>query len=178
MTSIASRIAIASQAPRLFRSVERLRGALLWLTGFAGAFVFMEPSPYEVASLLTIFVFVCTGLTLRPALMPLIVLLLLYNIGFSLAVRAGHRRDQAGHLGAVSWYLSATAIFFAAMLGTNTAGAALAADARHHDGGGVRLARSRSSPISALLGPALRPVPACTAARRRPSTIRTCSARS
>ena len=56
----------AVQAPRLFRSVERLRGALLWLTGFAGAIVFMEPSPYEVASLLTIFVFVCTGLTLRP----------------------------------------------------------------------------------------------------------------
>ena len=55
----------AAQAPRLFRSVERLRGALLWLTGFAGAIVFMEPSPYEVASLLTIFVFVCTGLALR-----------------------------------------------------------------------------------------------------------------
>ena len=56
----------AIQAPRLFRSVERLRGALLWLTGFAGAIVFMEPSPYEVASLLTIFVFVCTGLRCGP----------------------------------------------------------------------------------------------------------------
>ena len=44
-------------APRLLRSVERLRGALLWLTGFSGAFVFMEPSPYEVASLLAITVF-------------------------------------------------------------------------------------------------------------------------
>ena len=76
----------AMQAPRLFRSVERLRGALLWLTGFAGAIVFMEPSPYEVTSLLTIVVFAITGLTLRPALMPLIVLLLLYNTGFSLAV--------------------------------------------------------------------------------------------
>ena len=61
------RIAVTAQAPRLFRSVERLRGALLWLTGFAGAIVFMEPSPYEVASLLTMFVFVCSGLTLRPA---------------------------------------------------------------------------------------------------------------
>ena len=32
-----------------------LSGALLWLTGFAGAIVVMEPSPYEVTSLLTIF---------------------------------------------------------------------------------------------------------------------------
>ncbi len=56
----------AVHAPRLFRSVERLRGALLWLTGFAGAVVFMEPSPYEVASLLTIFVFALTGLRCAP----------------------------------------------------------------------------------------------------------------
>src|ERR1051326_2543061 len=76
----------AVQAPPLFRSVERLRGALLWLTGFSGAIVMMEPSPYEVTSLLTIFVFVCTGLTLRPGLLPLFVLLLLYNTGFSIAV--------------------------------------------------------------------------------------------
>ena len=51
-------------APRFTASVERLRGALLWLTGFAGAFVFVEPSPYEVASLLTMIVFAITGLVL------------------------------------------------------------------------------------------------------------------
>jgi O-Antigen ligase len=107
-------------APRLFRSVERLRGALLWLTGFAGTIVFMEPSPYEVASLLTIFVFICTGLTLRPALMPLIVLLVLYNTGFSLAVVQVSHQSKPVIWVLVSWYLSATAIFFAAMLGTNT----------------------------------------------------------
>jgi len=110
----------AAQAPPLFRSVERLRGALLWLTGFAGAVVFMEPSPYEVASLLTIIVFALTGLTLRPALMPLLLLLLLYNTGFSLAVIPVIDQPKTVTWVAVSWYLSATAIFFAAMLGTNT----------------------------------------------------------
>jgi hypothetical protein len=118
MTSIAS--SHVEAAPRLFRSVERLRGALLWLTGFAGAIVFMEPSPYEITSLLTIFVFVCTGLTLRPALMPLIVLLLLYNTGFSLAVVQVSNESKPFTWVLVSWYLSATAIFFAAMLGQNT----------------------------------------------------------
>ena len=111
----------AVQAPRLFRSVERLRGALLWLTGFAGAIVFMEPSPYEVASLLTIFVFACTGLTVRSALMPLFVLLLLYNTGFSLAVLQVTGETKPFTWVAVSWYLSLTALFFAAVLGTNTA---------------------------------------------------------
>jgi len=123
MTSVTSEHvhAPAAQAPRLFRSVERLRGALLWLTGFTGAIVFMEPSPYEVASLLTIFVFVCTGLSLRPALMPLFVLLLLYNTGFSLAVVQITNETKPIIWVAVSWYLSLTAIFFAAMLTTNTA---------------------------------------------------------
>jgi O-antigen ligase len=121
MTSVTLQHAPAAQAPRLFRSVERLRGALLWLTGFAGAIVFMEPSPYEVASLLTIFVFVCTGLALRPAIMPLFVLLLLYNTGFSLAVLQITGETKPFTWVAVSWYLSLTAVFFAAMLSTNTA---------------------------------------------------------
>src|SRR5947209_15692017 len=112
--------AIPVAAPRLNRSVERLRGALLWLTGFSGAIVLMEPSPYEVASLLTIFVFVCTGLTLRPGLMPLFVLMLLYNTGFSIAVLQITDQGKPTTWVAVSWYLSLTSVFFAAMLGQNT----------------------------------------------------------
>lgn len=112
--------AASTTAPRLTRSVERIRGALLWLTGFAGAIVFMEPSPYEVASLLTIFVFVCTGLTLRPGILPLFVLLLLYNTGFSIAVLQITDQSKPTTWVAVSWYLSLTAVFFAAMLLQNT----------------------------------------------------------
>src|SRR5437588_12821529 len=118
---MASVAAVGTRAPPLFRSVERLRGALLWLTGFAGAIVFMEPSPYEVVSLLTIIVFVVTGLSLRPALMPLIVLLLLYNTGFSLAVVQVSSDSKPILWVLVSWYLCAGAIFFAAVLQTNTA---------------------------------------------------------
>src|SRR5205085_3699790 len=78
-------IETAADEPRLERRVERLRGALLWLTGFSGAFVFIEPGPYEIVSLLTIIVFLITGLTMRPSHMPLIVLLLLYASGFAFA---------------------------------------------------------------------------------------------
>src|ERR1044072_5671980 len=121
MASLAHAPTAAVQAPPLFRSVEGVRGPVLCLPGFAGAIVFMEPSPYEVASLLTIFLFVCTGLALRPAIMPLFVLLLLYNTGFSLAVLQITGESKPFTWVAVSWYLSLTAVFFAAMLTTNTA---------------------------------------------------------
>src|SRR5215831_13390379 len=73
-----------STAPRL--SLETLRALLLWLMGFAGAFVFIEPSPYEVLGVLAIAVFAVTGLTLRAALVPLIFLLILLNIGYATAM--------------------------------------------------------------------------------------------
>jgi O-antigen ligase/polysaccharide polymerase Wzy-like membrane protein len=93
---------------------------LLWLTGLTGAFVFMEPSPYELVSLLTILVFMMTGLALRPGMVPLLFLLTLYNIGFSFAVIPALAKSDARIWVLVSWYLSATALFYAAMLGSNT----------------------------------------------------------
>src|SRR5436305_15260712 len=102
--------AATTRSPPLLRSIERLRGALLWLTGFAGAIVFMEPSPYEVTALLTIAVFVITGLTLRPAPMPLFVLLLPYNTGFSLAVMQVCGGSNPALWVLVGWYLPSTAI--------------------------------------------------------------------
>src|SRR5262245_66390673 len=71
-------------SPRL--SVETLRGALLWLMGFAGAFVFIEPSPYELVGIFAIAVFAITGLTLRAPLVPLILLLVLLNVGYATAL--------------------------------------------------------------------------------------------
>src|SRR5262245_4985079 len=110
----------AVHAPRLTASVEALRGALLWLTGLFGAFVFMEPSPYEIASMLAIVCFLMTGLTLRLALMPFGVMLVLYNLGFAMAVVPVLDQPKPLLWALVSFYLSATALFFAAMLGENT----------------------------------------------------------
>ena len=98
-------------------SIARLRARLLWLTGFAGAFVFIEPSPYEVASLLAVFVFAATGLVLRAGMVPLALLLVLYNIGFSIAAIPVLDAPKTTVWVLTSWYLSATALFFAAVLG-------------------------------------------------------------
>jgi hypothetical protein len=112
--------ASVTHAPHLHYSVETLRGALLWLTGLFGAFVFMEPSPYEIASLLAIVAFMMTGMTLRFGLLPFAVFLLLYNLGFAIAVVPVLDQSKALLWVLVSFYLSTTALFFAVMLGQNT----------------------------------------------------------
>src|SRR5262245_6453941 len=107
-----------ANAAALPRGIERLRGALLWLTAFSGAFVFIEPGPYEFCALITIVVFAATGLALRAAIMPLVVLLVLADIGFSLAVIPVLGQSKSTTWVLISWYLSVTAIFYAAVLGT------------------------------------------------------------
>ena len=97
-------------------SVERLRTGLLWLTGVSGAFVFIEPSPYEYASLLAIFVFAATGLALRPGVMALALMLALYNIGFSIAAIPVLEAPKTMIWVLTSWYLAGTAVFFAALI--------------------------------------------------------------
>ncbi|HML12002.1 MAG TPA: O-antigen ligase domain-containing protein [Xanthobacteraceae bacterium] len=97
-------------------SVERLRTGLLWVTGVSGAFVFIEPSPYEYASLLAIFVFAATGLALRAAIIPLALMLVVYNIGFSIAAIPVLDAPKTIQWVLTSWYLAATAVFFAALV--------------------------------------------------------------
>jgi len=104
--------------PRL--ATESLRGMLLWLTGFACAFVFIEPSPYEFAAILMILLFVMTGLSLRAEIAPLALLLVLMNMGYAIAVVQVSDEQRSVNRVLISLFLAMTAIFYAAMLGTNT----------------------------------------------------------
>ena len=110
----------ARSAPGLTISAERLRCGLLWLAGASSAIVFIEPSPYEFATFLAIVVFAIAGLTIRPAILPLAVLLILVNIGYSIAAAALLQEERVLTWIVTSWYLAASAMFFAAMLGANT----------------------------------------------------------
>jgi hypothetical protein len=99
--------------------LEGLRGALLWCMGFSGAFVFIEPSPYEIMGLLTMLVFALSGLSLRAAVAPLALALIIINVGYASSVV-----QVSDQLKPVTWvlisiFLALTAIFYAAMLGTN-----------------------------------------------------------
>src|SRR4051812_3240544 len=109
-------------APDLRISTEKLRCLMLWLTGACGAIVFIEPSPYEVMSALTMGLFMIGGLTLSPVVIPPAVLLVLINIGYSISGWTVIDQENVVMWLITSWYLAFTAIFFAATLGRNTEG--------------------------------------------------------
>ncbi len=110
----------ARRAGRSRISTEKLRCGMLWLTGACSAIVFIEPSPYEAMSFLTMAVFVVGGMTLLPALVPLSVLLILINIGYSISGWTVIEDEGVAMWLITSWYLTVTALFFAAMLADNT----------------------------------------------------------
>jgi hypothetical protein len=112
--------ALPHASPGFRISTERLRCLLLTLTGASGAIVFIEPSPYEISSFMALAIFAIGGLTLSAMLLPLAVLLVLINIGYSISAW-----PFIGEQGILPWlltsyYLGLTALFFAAMLGANT----------------------------------------------------------
>lgn len=102
------------------RAIARLRMVLLWLTGFSGAFVFTEPSPYEILALATMFVFFAAGLPLRKGHLPLLAILLCYNFGLTIALIPVIGESKTALWVGVSWFLAGTTLFFAAALAEDT----------------------------------------------------------
>ncbi len=118
MSAVTAAPVNAVAGPRL--AVESLLGTLLWLTGFAGAFVFIEPSPYEFVAVLTILLFVLTGVSLRAEIVPLVLVLVLMNVGYAVAVLPVSGQTKPVIWVLVSVFLAVTATFYAAMLARNT----------------------------------------------------------
>lgn len=100
--------------------VLALQRALVWLVGASGAIVFIEPSPYELATLAATIIFFATGLRLRLVFMPLLLLLFLINVGYSIGAIAVIDRLGVANWVATSWYMAVTVIFFAMMISEDT----------------------------------------------------------
>ena len=103
----------------LFLTAEglgRFQRLVLWLFVFSGFFVKIEPAPYEVVFLAAAAVFVATGLAVHVALLPLIVLLLLYNVGGLASLTPFVEDTKALTFTVTTVYLALTAIFFAMCL--------------------------------------------------------------
>jgi hypothetical protein len=101
--------------------VLALQRALVWLVGASGAIVFIEPSPYELATLAASLIFFATGLRMRLVFMPLLSLLFLLNLGYSIAAVAVMDRPSVPNWIATSWYMAVTVIFFAMVISEDTA---------------------------------------------------------
>src|SRR6201998_4385998 len=106
-----------TSAPR----VIALQRALVWLVGASGAIVFIEPSPYELMTLAAAVIFFATGLRLRLVFMPLLLLLFLLNVGYTIGAVPFLDKSEVANWIATSWYMAVTVIFFAMVLSEDTA---------------------------------------------------------
>src|SRR5665213_2776271 len=107
----------ATSAP----GVLALQRALVWLVGASGAIVFIEPSPYELSTLIATVVFLATGLRLRLAFMPIFLLLILLNVGYSIGAIPFFDHSEIVNWIATSWYMAVTVMLFAMVLADDTA---------------------------------------------------------
>jgi hypothetical protein len=106
-----------TSAPR----VLALQRVLVWLVGASGAIVLVEPSPYELMTLTAAVIFFATGLRLRLAFMPLLLLLFLINLGYSIGAIPVLDKPEVANWIATSWYMAVTVMFFAMVISEDTA---------------------------------------------------------
>ncbi|KAA0076082.1 O-antigen ligase family protein [Tardiphaga sp. P9-11] len=101
-------------------AVVTLQRALLWAMGFGGAIVFIEPSPFEIATLTAMVVFFASGLRMRLVFIPLLLLLFLVNLGYTIC--AAYLLDKAPIVNWIltSWYMAIMAIFVALVMSEDT----------------------------------------------------------
>jgi hypothetical protein len=101
--------------------VLALQRALVWLVGASVAIVFIEPSPYELATLAATVVFLATGLRMRLVFLPLLLLLFLVNTGYTIAAVAVFDRPNVPNWILTSWYMAVTVVLFAMVISEDTA---------------------------------------------------------
>jgi O-antigen ligase len=95
--------------------IALISSAAIVLGVLLSGFVIREPAPYEIYMAGLIAVWAVFGLRISRAIMPLVTLLVLFNIGGMIArTRVADRMDTPLYL-AVSLFLALTAVFFAAV---------------------------------------------------------------
>src|SRR4051812_46978253 len=100
--------------------VLALQRALVWLGGARGALVFLEPSPYELSTLTATVIFFATGLRMRLVFIPLLLCLVLLNVGYTIGAVAFLDKNEVANWIATSWYMAVTVIFFAMVISEDT----------------------------------------------------------
>ncbi|MBR1267425.1 O-antigen ligase family protein [Bradyrhizobium sp. AUGA SZCCT0222] len=102
--------------------VLAVQRAMVWLVGASGAIVFIEPSPYEIATLLASLIFFATGgLRMRLVFIPLLLALFLLNTGYTISATAVIDRPGVSMWIATSWYMAITVMLFAMVVAEDTA---------------------------------------------------------
>ena len=101
--------------------IVALQRALVWLTGASGAIVFIEPSPYELLTLASASVFIATGVRLKAAFVPLLLLLFLLNLGYTNSAVPQLGDPVIANKNTTTKYMAMTVVFFALVTAEDTA---------------------------------------------------------
>lgn len=119
MTSAAASAGQRGGSHGLLIPASRISAAALWVAVFLGGFVIREPAPYELYMAGLLVLWLLFGLRLRSEFGPLTVLLILFMAGGTMAVPFARDVPTAAMYMAVSGFLAATAIFYAAVISDN-----------------------------------------------------------
>lgn len=104
-------------------AAESLRLKMLFFVGLAGGTVIIEPSPYELAALITMGLFAVMGeIRLHRLHLPLFAIMSVYGLGLSMSALMVLDKEKVAIWTIVSWYMLATGLFYAAIMTRNTAG--------------------------------------------------------
>jgi O-antigen ligase len=121
--------AIAAPAPRRLDAGSRSRAApaatgilhaVLLLTILLSPLVFIEPSPYEASAILLGFACLIARVPFDRRIMPMVTLMIVWNIGGGLALLQHSDNEAALRYGMISAFMAFTAILFAALFSEDT----------------------------------------------------------
>lgn len=101
-------------------SAEGLREGIVWLAVASSFFVMFEPAPYDLLFILAIGVFAATGLNLPRALLPFVLLVILYQLGAVLTLTLVYDRADTQKWTTVGVFLSGTGVFYSLLLAERT----------------------------------------------------------
>ena len=102
--------------------LERIQKLMLWLMFFMGWLVIIEPSPSDILFMLVVVIFLFSGLVIHATAAPMILFLLLYNLGGFISFLEVSNQTKASLFVVTSFYMATTAIFLAFLIPADPAG--------------------------------------------------------
>jgi hypothetical protein len=102
------------------RGATQILEACLFFTILISGFVFVEPSPYEFAIFPLAFGCLIAGVTIRRELLPMILLLVLWNVGGAIAYFRVSDRDLADKFVIITLFMAVSAIIFACVFSSDS----------------------------------------------------------
>ncbi len=101
-------------------TTRAVRNASVWLLFASGWLVFIEPAPFEIAFAIVFAVFVLTGLTISMLYLPMILLLIGYNIGGGLSLIGVAEDTRSIWFVVISVYMAVMAVVIACIFSEDT----------------------------------------------------------